>query len=123
MRTNQKLEVNLTENNTMDVNTSHEVFGHPCIEHLKMTANMQNITLKGEAKPCYGCMMTKAKAKGVKKSTDEKATEPGERLFVDISGPFAKTLKGNRYWLKMVDDYSRYSESKFIKQKMNCVMS
>ena len=51
MRTNQKLEVNLTENETMDVNTAHEVFGHPCIENLKMTADMQNITLKGEAKP------------------------------------------------------------------------
>jgi hypothetical protein len=49
--------------------------------------------------------------------TQEKATTPGERLFIDISGPYAKSAVGNKYWVMAVDDYTRKRWSYFIKKK------
>ena len=73
--------------------------------------------LTGELLPCQGCMISKSKQKNVNKVTACKAEKAGERLFVDISGPFKPTLKGNKYWMRIVDDYSRFKTSKFIKYK------
>ena len=48
---------------------------------------------------CAGCAAAKAKARAVPKTTQEKSTVPGERLFVDITGPYAKSAVSNQYWL------------------------
>ena len=45
----------------------------------------------------------------------------GERLFIDISGPYPKTNKGNKYWIKIVDDYSRFSYRKFMESKSDII--
>jgi len=101
----------------VDINVAHELFGHPCEDHLRATAHKNNIQLKGELLPCHGCIISKSKKKNIKKWNDKRASYTGERLFVDISGPYHPTLKGNRFWLKIVDDFSRYSVSKFIRYK------
>ena len=46
------------------------------------------VELVGELKTCDACNQMKAKAKGVKKSTEKIATEVGERVLIDTSGPF-----------------------------------
>ena len=51
-----------------------------------------------------------------------KAKLPGERLFLDISGPYPNSLLGNRYWLKIVDDHSRFSWDAFIPTKDSLAM-
>ena len=99
------------------INTVHEILGHPCEDHLRATATKNNIRLMGELSPCHGCMSSKSRQKNVRKQTETKEERPGERLFVYISVPFHPTLKGNRYWLKFVDDFSRYSTRVFIKFK------
>lgn len=49
-------------------------------------------------------MMAKAKVKALKKNSEKKAMTTGERLFIDTSGPFPETMRGNRYWVKIVED-------------------
>ena len=66
---------------------------------------------------CDACAYTKGKQKNVNKTTTKRATKPCERLFIDISGPFHATNKGNKNWFMAVDDYSRKKWSRYIKSK------
>jgi hypothetical protein len=77
-----------------------------------------DVTLTGALKPCEGCgFLAKAKAKAVSKTTSTKATKPGERLFLDTSGPFSPTLNGYKCWIQVVDDFTRYGFCEFNKNK------
>ena len=73
--------------------------------------------MTGHYEFCEDCAKAKAKAKAINKVTEEKATSAGERLSIDISGPFAPTIRGASYWGKVVDEYSNYSWSFFMKSK------
>ena len=44
-------------------------------------------------------------------------SQPGETIFVDMTGPFLNILIGDWYWISVVDNYSRYSWSLFTKTK------
>jgi hypothetical protein len=68
--------------------------------------------------PCHSCMIYKAKRKSVIKFADLIVTKPGERLYIDTSGPLPKTLGGNNYWVKIKDQYSGMSWNSFVKQKL-----
>ncbi len=72
----------------------------------------------GELEVCADCIDAKArKAKDVPKSTLQKASCPGERLFIDISGPYAKSVIGSKFWILVMDNYSRMKWSFFRKKK------
>jgi transposase InsO family protein len=45
------------------------------------------------------------------------ATEPGERLYVDTSGPYDNKIINNQYWVRIYDQYSRMSWNAFTKEK------
>ena len=75
------------------------------------------VELVGELKTCDSCNIMKAKAKSVSKSTEKKATEVGERVSIDTSGPFEISNGGSRYWFEAVDDFSRYGWCGFAKTK------
>ena len=51
------------------------------------------------------------------KSTKTRATKAGERLFIDTSGPYPWSMRGNKYWFKVVDDYSRRNWNNSMKSK------
>ena len=70
-----------------------------------------------ELEPCGACALAKAKQKKVKSVTTTRAQKPGERLFVDLCGPYTETVGGNYYWMLAVDDYTGYKWSKFMKDK------
>jgi transposase InsO family protein len=71
----------------------------------------------GKQKTCEACELSKAKRKSIKKTMLTRAKTPCERMFVDITGPFSKTLGGTRYWLQIVDDASRMGFCFFLKTK------
>ena len=102
---------------TMDINLAHDAFNHLSPEVLRKTCKGLNIKLTGNWNPCPGCMYAKAKQKNVKKITDERAKSPGERLFIDTSGPYPRSMGGNIYWMKVVDDYSRKNWNFLMKKK------
>lgn len=40
--------------------------------------------------------------------TNSRAAAPLDKVHVDLVGPFPSGLRGHRYWLTIVDDYTRY---------------
>ena len=102
---------------TLDINHAHDVCGHKGEALLRKTYKMLGVELTGVMKPCEGCGYTKAKAKAVSKTTLVKASKPGERLFLDTTGPFSPTLNGYKYWIQVVDDFSRHGFCEFNKSK------
>ena len=102
---------------TMDVNLAHDTFNHLGPEALRRTCKQLNIKLTGTLTPCPGCMHAKAKQKNVSKFTTVRATTPNERLFFDTSGPYPRSMGGNIYWLKVVDDFSRKNWNFLMKRK------
>jgi hypothetical protein len=101
----------------LDINDAHDVLGHKGEALLRKTYSCLDVTLTGALKPCEGCGFAKAKAKAVSKTTSTKATKLGERLFLDTSGPFSPTLNGYKYWIQVVDDFTRYGFCGFNKNK------
>jgi hypothetical protein len=102
---------------SVDVNTAHSLLGHPDTRTVRNMARFLKWKLTGDLLPCGSCALAKAKAKSVPKSTQTRATKPGERLFLDISGPFNETLKKNKFWLRIVDDHTRYCWNLFLQRK------
>ena len=101
----------------VDINEAHKLLGYVGLKSLRETAKMYGWDIVRELKVCAGCVDAKAKAKPVAKFTVQKAGHPGERLFIDTSGPYAKSVIGNKYWMVIVDDFSPMKWSFFRKQK------
>ncbi|KAI2494127.1 PIF1-like helicase [Fragilaria crotonensis] len=100
---------------TLDINIAHGLLGHPDTRTVKAMAARQNWTLTGSVLPCGSSALAKARAKAVLKTTLTKAKHPGERLFLDTSGPFSDSLNSNRYWLRIVlDDHTRFCWNSFL---------
>jgi hypothetical protein len=103
----------------LDINEAHGLWGHKGKALLEKTAKYQNIILTGTLKACEGCGMATASQKAVSKTTNTKAENVCERIFVDGTGPFTTTIAGNRYWYQIVDDYTRYGWCSFKSKKSN----
>ena len=79
-----------------DINEYHDKFRHLEETLLRKTLKHLNIEVQGTMKSCDACKMAKARAKGVKKQTDTRSTIPGERMYIDITGPFSLSLGGSK---------------------------
>jgi hypothetical protein len=77
----------------MDINEAHQKFGHISETMLKITAQRDNLVLTGKLQPCTS-------QRPVKKDT-LMASYAGERIHMDVSGPFPPTLGGHRYWVML----------------------
>ena len=111
----------LQKGNKVDINDAHTVLGHIGKALLEKTAKEIGWELIGTLRTCDACAKAKAVATRVPKTASEKATKPGERLFVDTSGPYPTSLGGSEYWFLAVDDFTRYKISGFAKKKCtNC---
>ena len=73
------------------------------------TYNALGVRLKVTLQVYNGFAQSKAKARVVRKKTYTRASQLGERIFVDTTGPSPKSLIGNQYWIGVLDNYSRYS--------------
>ena len=89
--------MSLTEKYAKDINLLHELRSFDCVS----------------------CKLAKAKRKKVPRKTETRAGKLGERLFIDLSGPFLNSsYGGSQYAMVIVDDFSRYKWTKFLKNKM-----
>jgi hypothetical protein len=104
---------------TLDINTAHDIYGHVSEQALRDTFKSINTQLTGTLRTCEGCSLAKAKAKKVSKLSTTKSTVAGERIFVDISGPYKKSIVGSDYWVLVVDEHTGKSWSFFTKKKSN----
>jgi hypothetical protein len=105
---------------TIDINDARELYGHLNYGILKPLLQQRGyvvIDQRRNKRQCEACAYAKAKAKGVSKTTQMKANKKGERLFLDISGPYKMSIIGNKFWVLVVDDFTRKAWSFFVTNK------
>ena len=82
-----------------------------------------NIALpEGKYDPRQSCLIAKAKREVINKESHNKSTIPGEQLMIDISYVCGrhqekKKVKGNCFWLLIVDEATSMKWSYFLPQK------
>jgi len=107
----------------MEINEAHHKYGHLSEVVLRRTMSYHGITVHGEMKVCAACALYKARARVTSKVTGTPANRPGERIFMDTSGPFPATLDGSVYWVKFKDQYSGMSWNAFVKARVRFLMN
>ena len=96
----------------------HLMTGHTGEHLLKPTANYMKLKLVGRLPPCEACAKAKIRQRNVQKKKIKKMpTKPGYRVFIDISSFKQVSRGGNKHWLIMVDEFSDYTHSFFLKKK------
>ena len=95
----------------------HGMLGHANEETCKKTANKFGIQIEGKFVECEDCMLAKAKQQNLKKKSDSISMKVGERIFLDITPFNYKSFGGSKNWLLIVDDYSDFCWSYFLKTK------
>jgi predicted secreted protein len=84
---------------------------------LQKTAKIHSLKLSGEFETCAECAIAKARQKNVNKEWKGGSQIPGERVYLDISSIKDVGYGGSKFWVLIVDDYTNYCWSIFLKNK------
>lgn len=97
---------------------AHKLLAHADIKSVKATAKARGWKLTTHTMPlCGACALAKARNKSVSKQLTPKAEKVGERLFLDLSGPYQNNQTTSKYWLLIVDDMSGMAWTSFMQNK------
>ncbi|KAI0993059.1 hypothetical protein K3495_g15125, partial [Podosphaera aphanis] len=98
----------------------HRRFGHygpNIIGKLHKTSNIDRVKIPiAEKRICKSCKIGKMKNK-ICNTLAQHKTEPLELISFDVAGPFPKSLRGNRYFLQVIDNWTRRTWSIPMKTK------
>jgi hypothetical protein len=100
---------------SIHINKFHEMIKHCGFDRLEKTATIHGLRLKGEPKVCEDCAVAKARQTNVKQDWKEWSQAPGERVYLDISSVNDKSLCGSCFLVLIVDNYTDYCWSIFLK--------
>ena len=112
-----RTNVNSSAQNKIDATIMHAKLGHAGETYRRATCHRLGINLKGPFPPCESCAISKIRQKNVNKTTYERATEKGDRLFMDISHVAGKSNGGSKYWLLVIDEATQFQWSYFLRTK------
>ncbi|KAJ0471759.1 putative RNA-directed DNA polymerase [Helianthus annuus] len=85
----------------------HSRLGHPADQAIKMFKDTLNISIEGDHGPCDVCHRAKQHREPFPLS-EHKSSQLGELVHLDVWGPYkVASREGHRYFLTIVDDYSR----------------
>jgi hypothetical protein len=98
-------------------NQLHDLLGHPNETVVKATAKKYNFPLSGQFNPCEHCAKGKMRKHNIPKEATSKATKLGERISFDISSVNVNSHGGNKFWLLIIDEFTSYCWSIFLKRK------
>ena len=85
---------------------------------MKPTANYMKLKLIGTLPPCEACAKAKIRQRNIpKKKMKKLPTRPRYRVYIDICSFKQVSRGGNRHWLVVVDEFSDYTHSFFLKRK------
>ena len=101
----------------IDMNEFHKMLGHCGLDRLEKTARIHNLQLSGDFSKCEECAIAKARQKNVNKEWIGGSKIPGERVYLDISSIKDASYGGSKFWALIVDDYTDYCWSLFLKNK------
>jgi hypothetical protein len=91
----------------MDINEAHHDMGHMGEAALRKFLNHHNIKATGKFQNCISCMKWKGQNKAASKVATNTATYPGQRLYIDASGPLPLPMGRKEYWLKIRDEFKQ----------------
>jgi hypothetical protein len=94
-----------------NINNLHKLLGHCGEDATGMAAKSFGYDVVGNYKTCEACSVAKARQKNIDSITT------GESLYVDISPIKGGRNGGSKICELVVDDYSSYSWSYFLKRK------
>ena len=104
--------MNLSQLSKIDrINLWHRRLGHYNINHVKNKLLKINIKSK-----CPICSNSKLKNFSYKK-TENKSKSIFELIHMDLVGPVDESIHGNKYFLTILDDFSRYGWVLFLENK------
>ena len=115
--------VSVAKKKTITLKEAHEMLGHMNNDATKQTIEALGYSITDTTMPvCESCAVGKAKQKDVPKvSKGIKASEAGERVFMDISSVKAKKngypINANKHWVMTVDELTGMKFSSFYKTK------
>ena len=101
---------------TMDINIAHNIFGHPSEATTRSTAKKYGWTLTGDLEKCENCVLSKIRQRNLNKTTTP-SSKKGERLYIDISSIKKRSYGGSKFWVLIVDDFTKMKWSLFLKKK------
>jgi hypothetical protein len=101
----------------VDINNLHKILGHCGEDATRMTGISFGHDVVGDYKTCEACSFAKARQKNINKDWKGSSITPGERLYADISSIKGESYGGSKFWALVVDDYSGYCWSYFMKRK------
>ena len=103
--------------NKININTFHDILGHPNEKVLRNTSKILGIEPEGDLEVCDSCSLSKSRRKDLNKFNNHKSNIPCERLYADISYVNSLSLGKKRFWILFVDEYSRFKWSNFVERK------
>ena len=76
---------------------AHQKWGHPHLAQLNKMAVFHKVNVHDKMPKCSGCGLIKSRVMQTSRTYNKKATNKGERLFVDTTGPYPKSREGKKY--------------------------
>jgi hypothetical protein len=108
---------NVATNIQVSYQDAHSKLGHPGKEITRATGTKLGWTIGKEKDECESCPIAKARQKNLNQTAENKATKPGELMCSDISSVKTTTEQGHRYWLLVIDTYTKMKWSFFLRKK------
>ena len=101
----------------VDINDLYVALAHEHAETLREMARQHGEEMVGELVPCAGCSEAKGRRMPVLRSTHSRSTKPIERVFVYLPGKLPASFGRHQYPMMIVDDFSRFGWTYFLKEK------
>ena len=121
---NAVTESKSSKNKEWEFDDFHNKFGHHGENYLRAFANKLGYTLIGNVSNCDACDIVKTKAKPIPRITKTVVNTVGEKVGLDISGPFPlcsgtnhRPIRHKLYWCAIIDHYSRKMMNSFCYKK------
>ena len=95
----------------------HKVTGHAGHHLMDATAKYYKVNLTGKVNNCLSCSLEKIRQKNIPKKNEDKSSNPGERMYLDISSMRKPIMGGRQHWVMLVDEATKYKKSFFLKKK------
>ena len=92
----------------------HLELGHVNFPACRKVLDMETV---GPDPICESCELSKSVRQTIPKIAHTRSSKPIYRLFIDLSGRKRASLNNYRYYMLVIDDYSRKRWVKFLKKK------
>ena len=111
-------EINsLIVNGTQSKEYFHKMTGHAGHHLMDATAKYYKVNLTGKVNNCLSSSLEKIRQKNMPKKNEDKSSNPGERMYLDISSMRKPSMGGRQHWVMLVDEATKYKKSFFLKKK------